>query len=95
MTAKAPANRKKTLVISGLILLLGVGMTTLIFMTEPAATRSGAVKQTAMLVEVIRPKGGSFHPVIAVTGSVRAAQDIVLRARESESRPINVAPCAA
>ncbi|NIR48297.1 efflux transporter periplasmic adaptor subunit, partial [candidate division KSB1 bacterium] len=43
---------KKTLLICGIILIAGAALTTLIFFTEPTATRVGATKETAMLVDV-------------------------------------------
>ena len=45
---------KKTIVISLSILLAGAAVILLIFNTEPEATRSGATKETAMLVDVVQ-----------------------------------------
>jgi len=74
-------NRKKTLIISTLILLAGIAITSFIFMTEPKAVRSGATKETAMLVEVAKVKRGTFHPTITAMGTVEPSQDIVLAPR--------------
>lgn len=72
---------KKTALISvsliiGALLVLG-----LIFSTEPEAERSGASKQTAMLVDVVTVEKGTYHPVISVTGTVRPSKEIMLGAR--------------
>lgn len=69
-------NWKKTLLICLTILLAGAGITYYIFSTEPTAKRSGATKQTAMLVDVIQVKKGNFQPQIVATGTVQAAKDI-------------------
>jgi RND family efflux transporter MFP subunit len=76
-------DRKKTLLLSLVILLAGGGITTIIFSTEPTATRAGATKETAMLVEVIDAEKGSFAPTITALGSVEAAEDIILSPRVS------------
>jgi RND family efflux transporter MFP subunit len=69
----------KTLIISAAIIVAGVVVTALIFMTEPKAKRGGAVKETAMLVEVITPAHGDFNPDIAAIGVVLASRDIMLK----------------
>jgi RND family efflux transporter MFP subunit len=71
-------NSKKTLIISGLILLVAAGVTLIIFSTEPKAKREGATKQTAMLVDVVGVDRGNFRPVIVATGVVVAEQDVNL-----------------
>lgn len=76
-------NWKKTALISLLILFGGAAITFLIFMTEPTAERSGATRETAMLVDVITPEQGDYRPTIRVTGTVRPAQDIILSPRVS------------
>jgi RND family efflux transporter MFP subunit len=76
-------NRTKTLLISIAILLLAAATVGAIFMTEPAAQRSSASKQTAMLVEVTKVESGTFRPTIVAMGSVRAEQEIVLSPRVS------------
>lgn len=65
------------------ILLFGGAVTTLIFTTEPTATRSGATKETSMLVDVVRVERGNFTPTIKATGTVVPSQDIVLGSRVS------------
>ena len=76
-------NRKKTLLICLAILVVGTGVTAFIFLTEPDAERSGAVKQTAMLVEVTQAERGAFRPTIRAMGTVEPAQDVVLSSRVS------------
>ncbi len=60
--------------------LLGLtGLSVLwIFSTEPKAQRSGAVKKTAMLVDVVPAEQGTFRPEFVVTGTVRAEKDVSL-----------------
>lgn len=69
------------LVLCAAILVVAAGMTLLIFTTEPSEQRSGATKETAMLVEVTGVEHGNFHPIIRATGSVQPAQDVSLSAR--------------
>ncbi|MGB7393322.1 MAG: efflux RND transporter periplasmic adaptor subunit [Pricia sp.] len=70
--------KKKILLICGGILLLGVVITSFIFMTEPTAQSEGASKKTAMLVDVVPVEKGNFKPVITATGTVRAVDDVML-----------------
>lgn len=67
--------------ISTVVLLTGIGIIYLIFTTEPTATRGGATKETAMLVEVTPAESGSFRPTIEAVGSVIPSQEIVLAPR--------------
>jgi RND family efflux transporter MFP subunit len=76
-----PLNWKITLLVCVVILLLAVGTVTAIFMTEPAAERSSASKQTAMLVEVKAVERGTFRPTIVAMGTVRPEQEIQLSPR--------------
>lgn len=76
-------NWKKTLLICVLILITAGAVTTLIFSTEPKASVSGATKQTAMLVDVVEVRKGSFQPTIIATGTVQPAQDVMLSPRVS------------
>jgi len=76
-------NKKKTLLISIAILLVGGGFTALIFLTEPTAKRSGATKETAMLVEVTEAERGDYQPTIVATGTVRPSRNITLSSRVS------------
>lgn len=74
-------NWKKTLLISIIILLIGGAVTVLIFWTEPTASRGGATKETAMLVEIQPVQRGSYRPIIVATGTVQPAKDITLSPR--------------
>ncbi len=74
---------RKTLLICLLILIVGGGTTAVIFMTEPTAERSGAVRETAMLVEVTGVERGTFTPTIQAMGTVEPSQDINLSPRVS------------
>jgi len=76
-------NWKKTLLICVLILLAAGGITTYIFFTEPTASKSGATKETAMLVDIIGVERGTYEPTIIATGTVQPAQDIMLSPRVS------------
>jgi RND family efflux transporter MFP subunit len=71
----------KSVSISGVVLLGGAGLIYLIFTTEPTATRGGATKETAMLVEVTEVESGSFRPTIEAVGSVIPSREIVLAPR--------------
>jgi RND family efflux transporter MFP subunit len=72
-----------TVVLSIAILGGAAGVTYMIYSSEPQAKRSGAVKETAMLVDVIRAEKGNFRPTITGLGPVEAAKDIVLSPRVS------------
>lgn len=76
-------NRKKTILITTLILLLAAGITVIIFLTEPEAKREGATKVTAMLVEVLEAERGTFKPGINATGTVQPSQEVMLSPRVS------------
>jgi RND family efflux transporter MFP subunit len=76
-------DQKKTLLICLIILLVGAAMTTLIFFTEPTASRTGATKETAMLVDVTEVSSGSYQPTIQVMGTVQPSQEIMLSPRVS------------
>jgi RND family efflux transporter MFP subunit len=65
------------------ILITGGLLILLIFSTEPAAKRSGATQQTAMLVNVINAERGSFQPTIEAMGTVEPAREITLSPRVS------------
>jgi RND family efflux transporter MFP subunit len=71
-------NWKTTLLICLGILLVGGGVTTLIFSTEPTAQRSGATRDTPMLVDVTTVQRDTVQPTIEAMGTVRPSQDIVL-----------------
>ncbi len=76
-------NRKKTFLISSIILLVAAGITVIILLTEPEAKREGATRVTAMLVEVIEAEKGTFKPGIIATGTVEPAQEVMLSPRVS------------
>jgi RND family efflux transporter MFP subunit len=76
-------NRKKTFLISLLILLAAVVITVVIFSTEPKATSEGATRQTAMLVEVTGVERGEFQPSVVATGVVIPAQEVMISPRVS------------
>src|SRR5690606_10084491 len=76
-------NKKKTLLASSGLFALALLVTLLIYGTEPEAKREAATKRTAMLVEVIPAEAGDFKPVISAMGTVKPAQEIILRARVS------------
>lgn len=71
-------NTKKIILICLAILGLGVLITVLIFSTEPEAKTEGASLETAILVEVLAVKKGTFTPTIVATGTVQAVEDINL-----------------
>lgn len=71
-------SNKKILWICLAILLGGIAITTLIFSTEPEAQTEGASIETAMLVDVIRVKSGTYKPVIVATGNVQPVEDVIL-----------------
>lgn len=71
-------NNKKILWICLAILGVGIVMTILIFSTEPEAKQEGASVETAMLVDVISVKKGTFQPLIVATGTVQPVEDVNL-----------------
>jgi len=71
-------NSKKILWICLAIIGGGIIITTLIFSTEPEAKREGASIETAMLVDVMPAKKGTFKPVIVATGTVQPVEDVNL-----------------
>lgn len=70
--------KKKTFIISTIILLVSAVITFFIFMTAPEAQREGASKETAMLVDVVQVHKGNYNPTVVATGTVQAAKDIIL-----------------
>lgn len=76
-------NWKKTLLICFVILLVGGGITALIFSTEPTATQSGATRETAILVDVTEVERDTYHPTIEAMGTVVPSQDVILSPRVS------------
>jgi len=73
--------KKTTALISGAILAVAAGVLALIFSTEPTATRGGATKETAMLVDFAVAERGTYRPTIEAMGSVEPARDVVLGPR--------------
>lgn len=71
-------NWKTTLLICLAVLLSGGAVTAFIFATEPTAERTGATRETAMLVDVTTVQRDTMRPTIKAMGTVRPAQDIVL-----------------
>ncbi len=59
------------------------GLIRWIHATEPTAQRAGAVKETAMLVEVAPADRGTFVPEIVVVGTVEPEREVLLRPRVS------------
>lgn len=76
-------SKKKTIIISAGILLAGAAIILLIFNTEPEATRSGATKESAMLVNTVQVERDNFTPTIRAMGTVVPSQDITLSPRVS------------
>ena len=80
---KSKSGWKKTLLISLLILGAALALTFLIFRTEPTAEKVDATKETAMLVDVVTAERGDYTPTLIATGTVQAAQDIMISPRVS------------
>ncbi|WP_420427643.1 efflux RND transporter periplasmic adaptor subunit [Algiphilus sp.] len=72
---------RRTLLVCVAILALAAGLILVIFNTEPSATKSGATKQTAMLVDVITVESGDYRPIFEATGTVRAENEVILQPR--------------
>lgn len=77
--SEPPVNRKWTIAIAAVVVLVSAGIAALAILTEPSATRGGATKETAMLVEVSQFERGTFQPHISATGTVEAERDIIFR----------------
>lgn len=82
-TSKKSMSKKKTIIISVIILAVAAAVTFAIFSTEPSATKTGASKETAMLVDIITVQSGTFSPVFNATGNVQPAEDVILSPRVS------------
>lgn len=76
-------NKKKSLLISFIILLFAGVILVLIFISEPTAQRESAARETAMLVNVTPVSRGDYRPVFVTTGTVRPESEIVLSSRVS------------
>ncbi len=81
MTAEAQPNPRRTLLACTLLLVAAAGALVAMFNTAPTAQRGGAVKRTAMLVDVERVERGRFRPTLVAAGTVVPARDIVFRPR--------------
>lgn len=74
--------RIATILLICAVLVLGAAILLfLIYSTEPTASRDGAVRQSASLVDVTRGEYGTFRPTIEAMGTVRPAREISLSAR--------------
>ncbi len=76
-------SKKKTIIISIVILAAAVAVTLIIFMTEPSASKTGASKETAMLVDIVNVQRGNYSPIFEATGNVQPAEDVMLSPRVS------------
>ncbi len=72
---------KRSVLISACILGSGLILLAIIYLTEPGAIREGATKETPMLAETTEAQFGDFRPRLTVMGTVRPAEEIVLRPR--------------
>lgn len=73
----------RTLILCIAIVAVGAGLIAVLFATEPEAEREGATKQTAMLVETVDVRRGTFRPTLVVAGTIEPADDIVMSPRVS------------
>lgn len=71
-------SNKKVIFICLGILLTAIVITSIIFFTEPTAKSEGAVKESAMLVNVVTAEKGNFKPTIVATGTIRPVEDVVI-----------------
>jgi RND family efflux transporter MFP subunit len=71
------------IVVCVLVAAAAYGAIRWIHATEPTAQRVGAVKETAMLVEVVAAESGDFVPQIVVVGTVEPEREVHLRPRVS------------
>lgn len=74
---------KLTIIVCLVLTILAAGLMWIISSTEPAAQRSTETRETAMLVEVIEVKRGTFRPQISALGRVRPESEIQLSPRIS------------
>jgi len=84
--------RRSIAVASSLAILLAAGAAaTIIFATEPAASREGATRTSAMLVDTVAVRRGTHRPTVEALGTVEAVEDVVLDA-EVAGRVVARAP---
>ena len=69
---------KKILLICAGILIVAVIAMVLIFSTEPTAKSEGSVKESAMLVSLMRVERKDYTPNIQATGTVRPVEDVII-----------------
>lgn len=72
-----------TLILCGAIIIAAGGVVAFIFATEPTAQRSGATRESAMLVATETVQRGTYRPELVVLGRVAPAREVVLRPRVS------------
>lgn len=78
---RGKAGPLKTVFVSLIILMVGVGLIWMIFKTEPTATRKDAARETAMLVDVQTVSRGRFTPTVEAMGQVVPAREVTLGSR--------------
>ena len=74
-------DKRKTLTVCAGILVAGVVLTTITFMTEPTAKREAATRKSAMLVDVLEVDRGDYRPTIVAMGTVQPSRDVTLSPR--------------
>jgi RND family efflux transporter MFP subunit len=67
--------------ICGGVVLAGIVLMSITFLTEPKAKRVAAKRETAALVEVTDVERGDYRPTIVALGTIEAAQDVTLSPR--------------
>lgn len=87
----AAGDWKLTVFVCILIAAVVGGVTYFIFKTEPTAKKSNTSKKTAMLVSVEEVHPETWTPRIEAVGTVRPAQDLVLRPQIA-GRVVSLAP---
>jgi len=80
-SADNASSQNKTIIISGIFLLFTVFAVWLIYSTQPNAPKDGAVKRSAMLVEVMGVASASHKPQIKALGNVIPAQKVSVMPR--------------
>lgn len=78
--SSSPSAIKTTLIVVGILVAGGVIGGAIIYF-EPTAKRSESTRETAMLVDTIRPEVGTFRPVVQAMGTVVPTREVVLRPR--------------
>ena len=74
---------RATLLLCAALVLAGAIALTVIYNTEPEVQRESAVRENAMLVDVITAEAGTFRPIIEAMGTVTPAREVTLRPRIS------------